>query len=45
MGLAQYAVLAQIYPLTQRIVQGAHAFQAIANVELLEIDLTVARAA
>jgi phage terminase large subunit len=30
-------------PMTQRIAQSAHASQAIANVELLEIDRTVAR--
>jgi hypothetical protein len=42
MGLAQHAVLAQVYRMKQRMTQFTHASQAIANVELLGIDLTVA---
>jgi hypothetical protein len=45
MGLAQYAILAQVHPVTLRIAQFAHGSQAIANVELLGINLTVARSA
>jgi hypothetical protein len=42
MGLAQHAVLAQVYQMKRRMTQFTHASQAIASVELLGIDFRVA---